>query len=208
MLAVCQKSQLVPAQNGNFERWEAFIRHSSRHKVSKVYSIWSKFSDLSEPEAQRVECILRRKLQYFDKTVLTEDFVRVHEKEILWVKSEWSSQVVANYVREEFNADAPCLVVDTQYRFRGIAITKDFVLAGVVNFATSVDEAQYLYSVQELNPLTNRDAVVLMKNRKVVQHLLKECGQPSICGYYLMVDRQCSHWIGKRLSFGIGSVFF
>ena len=200
------KIGVFPADSDKPEEWGDFVEKSSRAKVERLYRLWKCCSDLDDLNAQKIETILRNRLQVFEQPLLSKPFLKTYGGKIFWVHSFWKGKDILNYMQQQDNLPPyPFLVVDYENRLRGIVIADGFILSGVLNFSATIEEAELLYDRAAFKPLTNKDAELLLKYRTKVWRLMKAAGLPKINGRYLLVDALTNAWRGygfnKKLSF-------
>lgn len=203
---VCEQSGIFPAKCTDWERWAAFSENSSRDVVEKLYRFWALASDFEEKDVQRIESVLRSRLQRLERPRLEANFVNAHKDKIFWVHSSWNSKDIFSYMQWEKRSDAyPFYVVDQSNNLRGIAVEEGFIFAGALNFAISVDEAELFFAQGGFQPLTEEDAACLNKNRAKIKSMMRAVGMQEINGGYLLVNAQTNawrgQWISKRIAF-------
>lgn len=200
----CVQSGIFPAKCENWQEWEAFAENSPRSAVEKLYRVWSLSSDLEEADEQKIECILRRRLQRLESLHLGMSFINAHKNKIFWVRSNWTAKEISSYTLwEKCPFEYPFYVVDEDNNLRGIAVEEGLIFAGALNFATSVDEAEQFFAGNGYRPLTEKDAKRLEKNGAKIRRMMNAVGMAEINGGYLLVDDRTNGWRGQMFSRGI-----
>ena len=197
----CEQSGIFPAKCTDLHRWEQFAEDAPRSAVEKVYRFWNISADLDEENAQKIERILRYRLFRLEYPRLKMNFINAHKDKILWVRSDWSAEDIFSYMSwEKCSAKYPFYVVDEQNKVRGIAIEKGFIFAGALNFAMTVDEAEYFYKRCALKPLTEKEVELLRTHNSALRQMMSAVGMQQICGRYLIVDATARSWCSEVLN--------
>lgn len=196
VFAAALKCGIFPADSDKPEKWEKYITESPRKSVEKLYGLWKLCSDLDNPNTRKIERALRHRLQTFEVLQLNKDFLDKYVSKVFYVHAFWDGKKILDYVKQEKTTSYPFYVVDFNNRLRGIAIAEDLILVGALNFPTSVDEAQRFCTQGVFNPLTDKDAELLVQYRKEVRKLMRAAGMTEINGEYLLIDSQTDAWRG------------
>lgn len=206
------RTTLVPFDGASLQEWQNFARIAPRWLVEETVEKWLEDVCTSSYWAYVYDA-LKWRVNSFEHPRVDQAFYEAHKSMICEV-SVYADGASIRQTVEQATLSYPFFIMDNNKRFRGLALGDNFIIAGVVNTASTSSEERRLQEWNNSQSLSLKDVEQLQDIAEEVSRMLMSVGAGSLQGRYWyrdygsvkVWDFGCARQIQEKEAFVIGKL--